>query len=374
MQRNGRVARLGQISDVTAYYLIIQGTHEQRREMALHQRFNELGITDEQLRLRILGEFSEETEEQIYGAVERDELNIVDGILQAAKQQNDDMEKKLKELQRELYPISVIDRKTLEKRLKLWSELGLPPEGGVPNLKFNEHEWQRPIFTVGGQTRLEPSKITVASILSEDRRKKPMHQLIFDPEFNLFGGGGYKLAGLRPWVKQTRQLKDKDAPEIWKHRPLSQDADPIGDLMEKLARQRYADFTIAEGAELHRSISELQTARYLFFATHPLLEVEVHEHAHEASYLTFYAFDDSLAAIQEHGFSATSVHTVISILEQQSKMLPQEFWSAAIDQNIESARNAGCQLLKWLDQKKILPTPLNNRYFLPIPVALVLLI
>ena len=47
MQRNGRVARLGQVSDVTAYYLILAGTHEQRRDDALQARFASLGIVDE---------------------------------------------------------------------------------------------------------------------------------------------------------------------------------------------------------------------------------------------------------------------------------------------------------------------------------------
>src|SRR5205807_5320746 len=55
MQRNGRVARLGQIADVTAYYLILTGTHEARRDSALQARFAELGIDDEALRSRILG-------------------------------------------------------------------------------------------------------------------------------------------------------------------------------------------------------------------------------------------------------------------------------------------------------------------------------
>ena len=80
MQRNGRVARLGQISDVTAYYLIMKGTHEERREMVLHQRFDELGIKDEQLRLRILGSLGEEVEKEIFDAVEENKLLVVNQI------------------------------------------------------------------------------------------------------------------------------------------------------------------------------------------------------------------------------------------------------------------------------------------------------
>src|ERR1700679_765411 len=64
MQRNGRVARLGQVMDVVAYYLILTGTHEERRDSALQAKFADLGIDDEALKCRILGSLSEEEEIQ----------------------------------------------------------------------------------------------------------------------------------------------------------------------------------------------------------------------------------------------------------------------------------------------------------------------
>ena len=60
MQRNGRVARLGQIADVTAYYLILPGTHEERRDSALLERFAALGVSDVRLQLKILGTLTED--------------------------------------------------------------------------------------------------------------------------------------------------------------------------------------------------------------------------------------------------------------------------------------------------------------------------
>lgn len=373
MQRNGRVARLGQISDVTAYYLTIQGTHEERREMALHQRFSELGIHDEQLRLRILGEITEDIEEQIFRAVENDESGIVGNILRTAKDQNDEMQNKLKELQKTLQVKSVIDRRTLEKRLKVWADLGLP-EGNELELRFREVEWQRPVFRIGGESTMEPAKVTVASIHRGDRRRRPL-QVIFDPEFNLFGGRGneasYTLAGLRPWVKQERQSAET---EVWKHRPLS-DADPIGELAATLSRQRHADFTVLQATTLCEQLPDLGNARYLLFATHPLLEVEIHPSEYESSYLTFYAFDNDLTPLRAYGYSATDVNKVISLLESEAKKSAKESGRDVIDQDVvNAAQQAGIQLAKWLDNSRILPTMTRHRYFLPIPVALVFLI
>ena len=98
MQRNGRVARLGQISDVIAYYLIIAGTHEQRREQALVDRFTRLGITDERMRLKILGSLSIEQEEKIFQDIEEEEFSLIDDILKQAEADQKDMEEKLGEL------------------------------------------------------------------------------------------------------------------------------------------------------------------------------------------------------------------------------------------------------------------------------------
>jgi superfamily II DNA/RNA helicase len=95
MQRNGRVARLGQISDVIAYYLIIAGTHEQRREQALVDRFTQLGITDPRMQLKILGSLSMEQEEEIFQKIEEEDFSVIEKILKQAEADQKDMEEKL---------------------------------------------------------------------------------------------------------------------------------------------------------------------------------------------------------------------------------------------------------------------------------------
>jgi hypothetical protein len=84
---------LGQISDVTAYYLIIAGTHEQRREQALFDRFDQLGITDERMRLKILGSLSAEQEEKIFQDIEEEKFSLIDDILKQAETDQKEMEK-----------------------------------------------------------------------------------------------------------------------------------------------------------------------------------------------------------------------------------------------------------------------------------------
>src|ERR1019366_10121009 len=92
MQRNGRVARLGQISDVTAYYLIIPGTHEERRDDALLDRFGELGIADERMKLRILGSLTENEKDELEQAIATNNEQLVGSVLLAAKRGNDEMD------------------------------------------------------------------------------------------------------------------------------------------------------------------------------------------------------------------------------------------------------------------------------------------
>ncbi|WP_448562903.1 helicase-related protein [Trichothermofontia sp.] len=240
MQRNGRVARLGQISDVTAYYLIMEGTHEEQRGMALHQRFNDLGIQDEQLRLKILGSLTDEEEERLSTAV-RDEggrVLVVNEILASANQKKQEMNQKLGELQQTIQAQSVIDRTMLANRLKHWVELGLPPrEENEFHFSFDIQEWERPIFSIDQETRME-----------------------------------YALAGLRPWVLKKKGHRDT---EVWKHRPM--DEDLIGELAGSIARWREADFTVINAEKLYPVLpKELHDVNYLLFATHPFLEVETH--------------------------------------------------------------------------------------------------
>lgn len=369
MQRNGRVARLGQISDVTAYYLIMEGTHEERREMALHQRFNDLGIQDEQLRLKILGSLTDDEEERILTAVEDEEgeLLVVNEILASANQKNQEMNQKLGELQQTIQAQSVIDRTMLANRLKHWVELGLPPrEENEFHFNFNVQEWERPIFSIDQETRMETARAEIALIQRSDRRRRPI-KVTFDPEFNLFGADGdqYALAGLRPWVLKERRSRDTD---VWKHRPM--DEDIIGELAGSIARWREADFTVINAEKLYRVLpSELNGVNYLLFATHPFLEVETHADGNILSYLTFYAFkdDDFSQPVNNRAYSANDVNRVISLLEEESKTPHPDF-------DLQAAQTAGRQISNWLDKSRILPRRGQNVYFLPIPVALVAVI
>jgi len=366
MQRNGRVARLGQISDVTAYYLIMAGTHEERREMALHQRFEELGIKDEQLRLRILGSLTddEDIENKIFTAVEENQLQFVDEILENASRQNRDMNQKLGELQKTIEAKAAIDRTMLAKRLQLWIDLGLPPrEQNEFYFSFDSIEWERPVFTVGQETRVELSRAEVASIQGRDRRKKAT-KITFDPEFNLFGKDGdqYSLAGLRPWI----QREEKN--DVWKHRPIA-DVDPIGELAGNLSRQRQADFTVISADRLFNQLPELEGADYLLFATHPLLEVETSHSREVRSYLTFYAFTEGDLSIplSQEGYTPNDVNKVISLLEEA-----RETDLISLDSDfLEKSREAAQKIYEWLESSRILPRRGQNTYFLPIPVALV---
>ncbi|NJL19603.1 MAG: DEAD/DEAH box helicase [Leptolyngbyaceae cyanobacterium SM1_3_5] len=363
MQRNGRVARLGQVCDVVAYYLMMTETHEARREEILHEKFNQLGIADEQLRLRILGSLDED---EVETAVEEQPV-IIDELLRKAGEQNQKMNDNLGKLQKDLIAKAVIDRAMLAQRLEYWVKLGLPLRDQAEfKLNFNTVEWQRPIFAVNQATTSETAQAVVATIKRKDENWKA-NKITFDPEFNLFGGGSdtYSLAGLRPWVKDERRGKDGD---VWKHRPLKR-ADSIGDLACSLARQRQADFTIVSGNSLFKAIPSLVGSRYLLFATHPMLEVEENFGDSGLSYLTFYAFGDSLSSpIQPNGYSADCVNQVIQLLEKEAVQNNVDVVDHSL---LEEAREAGKEISEWLSQSRVLPRLGQQKYFLPIPVALV---
>lgn len=366
MQRNGRVARLGQVSDVVAYYLMMTETHEARREEILHEKFKQLGIEDEQLRLRILGSLDEDEVEK---AVEENQPIIIDALLKKADEQNQKMNENLGEIQKDLTTKAVVDRSMLAQRLEYWVKLGLPPRDQAEfKLSFDTVEWQRPIFSVNQATVSESAQAKVATIKRKDENWK-VHKITFDPEFNLFGGGSntYSLAGLRPWVKDEKRSSGGD--DIWKHRPLRR-SDSIGDLACSLARQRQADFTIISSTALFKQFPSLEGSQYLLFATHPMLEVEENFSQNGASYLTFYAFgDDFSTPIQPNGYSADYVNEVIKILEKEAT---QSNLGELDHLLFEQARQAGKQISeKWLSKSRILPKLGQQKYFLPIPVALV---
>lgn len=364
MQRNGRVARLGQISDVTAYYLIIADTHEERRDRALYERFKALGIKDERLQLKILGSLTSEEEDEIFNALKAEKVQLIDEILEKARKENEEMERRLEEIQEHIEQQSVIDRKMLVERLERWTQLGLPiREANKFKLKFDTVLWDKPVF--GEVATKEQAEAKVATIQSK--------QVTFDPEFKLFcsDGKNYSLAGLRPWRKTQRG-------DVLKHRPIA-DADPIGELACYLARQREADFVTLSANSFYNLFPNLQGTRYLLFATHPMREAETNTSKNALSYLTFYAFDDSILnnddAIQHplhsEGAYADDVYSLISLLETEA--LTSETVPMEIGIN-EQALAAAINIAKWLKSERELPRLGRQTYFLPIPVALVAIV
>jgi len=355
MQRNGRVARLGQISDVIAYYLIIAGTHEQRREQALVDRFTKLGITDERMRLKILGSLSIEQEEKIFQDIEEEKFSLIDDILNQAEADQKDMEEKLGELQTKLSEQWVISREQLAERLKRWMELGLPGVDQSHELTFSNNEWNRPVFRDEG-TVMETAQAKIAVIKGR--------KFTFDPEFKVFGREkeNILLAGLYPWLKNEWE-------GVIEHRPLPRNADPIGRLACSLARQRKADFTTTSANQLSEAFPNLRDAQYLLFVTHPLREVEDHASASTDSYLTFYAFSSDLSQPSNpQGASAKDVYRMISLLEEDALKPGSPSLENAV---FEVAKDASKQLAMWLEQSRKLGGLTKKSYFLPIPVALV---
>lgn len=356
MQRNGRVARLGQISDVTAYYLIIAGTHEQKREQALVDRFTELGITDERMRLKILGSLRTEQEEKIFEDIEEGQFSLIEDILKQAEADQKDMEEKLKELQTQLSEHWVISRKELAKRLEIWMKLGLPDVSQKYELTFSTQEWKRPIFLDEG-TSMENSQAQIAIIQNR--------KFTFDPEFKVFGKEkeNILLAGLYPWHQ-------KEWEGVINHQPLHK-SDPIGHLACSMARQRKADFTTISANQLYEQFPDLQNAQYLLFTTHPLREIENKKNVQAStdSYLTFYAFNhDFSKPMNPQGASAKKVYQLISLLESDALTTNSSSVETSV---LEATESASKKLARWLEQGRRLGGLTNKSYFLAIPVALV---
>lgn len=357
MQRNGRVARLGQVSDVIAYYLIIKGTHEQRRNDALLARFGELGISDENMRLKILGTLSNEDEEAIWQAVEENRPGLIEGVLKKAKEDNEEMQVRLKSLQRELHTKWVIDRNKLADRLELWGKLSakLPQrDKNSIELSFGSVNWERPVF--GEVATMEPAVAKVATIHGT--------KVTFDPEFKVFAqnSGNYRIAGLRPWVKKEDSHDGETS-----HRPF--DGDPIGKIAEFLSRQRNADFTTIQESNLYSRLPNINGARFILFATHPMREVETDSSDNSSGYLTFYAFGaDIQEPLNPHGASADDVHKLILLLEECVSTMPQ---SPLAPNELEKSRQAGRKIDEWLQRVIKMGGLWQQGYFLPVPVALV---
>lgn len=360
MQRNGRVARLGQISDVIAYYLIIAGTHEQRREQALVDRFTQLGITNESFRLKILGALTKEAEEEIFQNIEEENFSLIENILNKAKADQQEMEENLGELQIKLSEQWVISREQLAERLERWMELGLPAIDQKYELTFSGKEWSRPVFRDEG-TVMETAHAKIAIIQGR--------KFTFDPEFKVFGRDreNILLAGLHPWYPD-----DQDEEGVIKHRPLRRykSDDPIGRLACSLARQRKADFTTISANQLSDAFPNLRDAQYLLFVTHPLREVENHESDSTDSYLTFYAFsNNSSQPINLKGAKAEEVYQLISLLEENALKPGLKSLEASV---LEAAKIASKEIAIWLKQERKTGEQLIKKsYFLPIPVALV---
>ena len=236
MQRNGRVARLGQVTDVVAYYLILTGTHEEQRDTALQKKFAELGIDDEALKSRILGSLSEEEEVRLEQAIEDNNDGIVGGILKNAANDNEKMDEELADIRTALECAQVLSRENLADRLAVWQSLGLSDAavGGI-KFSFDSVTWDRPVF--GEVSRMESTQSKIARI--EDKKTQTKQELIFDPEFLVFGpkktDSQLRLAGIPPWTK-TKTRHDRHCIIPYNNKDL------LGKLLQGIARLGGADF------------------------------------------------------------------------------------------------------------------------------------
>lgn len=360
MQRNGRVARLGQISDVTAYYLILPGTHEEKRDSALLDRFGALGIDDVRLQLKILGTLTEEEQARLEEAIEENDTHLVGRILAAAQRGNEEMDRRLDTLSTELGLVSVMDRDQLATRLEAWDNLGLPDHLDI-ELSFSDVPWQRPVF--GEQTTLEDVTAHAARIEFNHRKQ----EVTFDPEFKVFSAVArhYELAGLRPWTRRESSNQEM------KIRPDEQ-ADFIGALVSSLARLPHADFATLPRAVLSARVPAAGKANYLLFVTHPMREAETIERPLLAPYLTFYAFDDDSDIPMAAG-TAAEVHEVISLLEVEASVRAAPRAAIAVEQHQRRAE----RLRGWVRAQTHLGAASlfeQARYALPIPVALIAIV
>jgi hypothetical protein len=361
MQRNGRVARLGQISDVVAYYLIIAGTHEERRDSVLMERFGDLGIDDERLRLRILGLLTEEEEDRLEHAIETNDGRLVGRILSSAADDNQVMANRLEQIRTELGETHALDRNALAERLRRWSDLGLPDHISF-DLEFEKLSWRRPVF--GETTHLEDAEAEVAKVKLRDAGRT----FVFDPEYKVFGETSkikLELAGLRPWT--IRRPAGKAA----KHRPDA-DVDLLGNLACELARLSQGDFTTLSASVLATNMPSLTAARWVLFVSHPMLEAETLA-SRAVPYLRYHAFGPDFTQLTPpDGASAPEVHRLIGLIELTSLKRGGQSLDASLRQE---ATAASSYLATWLTSRVQLGGASlfeASTYHLPIPVALVM--
>lgn len=372
MQRNGRVARLGQISDVTAYYLILEGTLAEKRDSALWERLADAGVNDPRMQLKILGQLDSKQQEKITGAIQNGKVdtNTVDKVLESARIHSEVMEMELKKLNEKLKPMEVLDRDKLLKRLKLWEKLDTTQYDYYKHkLTFEQKEWERPIF---GEEKTEmESAISDVLVIQHFRGRKNRYN--FDPEFGLFSQDKNinPLAGLLPWYIQN----NAHGTGVKQFKPLIGD-DPIGTLAESLARQKKADFMVISKSSFLRKFPNLIDYQYLIFMTHPLRELEKKSDANSAKYLTYYGFSQQLECpINLEGASAVETNNMIMFLEEE---IMKETNTNFDDINvIEEAKMMGQKITNWVKNSFNLGDDLfaeDSTYFVPIPVALVSII
>jgi len=368
MQRNGRVARLGQVSDVTAYYLILERTLAEKRDTALLDRLTEAGVKEPRMQLKILGQLDSKQEEKITEAINKDDIGDVEKVLRTARRASEVMENELRQLNEneKLKIQDVLDRGKLHERLKLWHDLQVTEYDTYKHkLTFETKEWNRPVF---GEEKTE-MKADVSEVLVIQHFKNRKHRFIFDPEFALFSQEKNinGLAGLSPWY-----TKGKEG-EVKQHQPLIEH-DPIGSLSQSLARQRQADFMAVSAQKLCEKFPDLKGCSYLLFATHPLRELEKDIPSDTAKYLTYYAFSNNFnQPVNHNGASADDVHKMISFLEEQTIQCRISLSSEIINQ----AKAAGQGISGWLQTSLSMGEGFldeESSYFAPIPVALIAIV
>ena len=369
MQRNGRVARLGQVTDVVAYYLILTGTHEERRDTALQAKFADLGIDDEALKSRILGSLSEEEEAWLEQAIEDNEEGVVGDILKKAKNDNEKMDEELADIRTTLQYAQVLNRDDLADRLAVWQEIGLPDDAvkGI-KFRFDSVTWDRPVFEE--VSRMESTVSKIACIEDGETKQK----LVFDPEFLVFGptNGSTrpKLAGIPPWINTTTR---HDRHCII---PYTQE-DLLGKLFQGIARLRKADFLSISRDCLGDGLHLPENARWLLFCTHPLREAENTQAPKLRPFLTFYAFSELVEGamptpLNDDGADAAEVHRFLCCVEQRAR---EDTLSGVDDlSQIATAKKAGAMLRGWVESVTQFGAASfleKEKYFVPIPVALV---
>jgi superfamily II DNA or RNA helicase len=371
MQRNGRVARLGQVTDVIAYYLILTGTHEERRDSALQAKFADLGIDDEALKSRILGSLSEEEEARLEQAIEDNEDGVVGNILTRATDDNEKMDQELAEIRTNLEYAQVLSRDDLAERLAAWKSMGLP-DGAVDgiNFSFDTVTWDRPVFAE--VSRMESTQSTIARI--EDKETKQKQELVFDPEFLVFGpkdsAHELKLAGIPPWINSTNHHDRRCIVPYDK-------SDLLGKLFQGIARLRRADFLSVSTDSVGEELDLNSDARWLLFCTHPLREAENIHSPKPRPFLTYYSFAELVDGVtpmplDEEGADAAEVHKFIRHLEN---LAANEAFDGMDDRSeIDAAKRAGAIIQSWVESVTLFGAASfldEEKYFVPIPVALV---